>query len=256
MAMVMAICTGNVFVWSTARMKLRDNHDQPTQLHHIAAATNRRTSLSYTLLLLSRHSPNNNITMLPGMASNRDTGDDGGDELKNNPLLQESTLLSPLEQEVLDEYSTLLENMNKVRFILFDFSFIIHGLACQNKTTDKRQWRLCSRTHPPAGTRASIPPWIEQLSDLLADLSSRPVTQTLDGLRLLERKTATVCTLLKASVYSIVLQQQIYNEAEGGGGDTTSESTTARREGHGDDGDNVGGESMEVDDENESSARY
>lgn len=53
---------------------------------------------------------------------------------------------------------------------------------------------------------------------------------TLDGLRLLERKTATVCTLLKASVYSIVLQQQIYNDgennefgsAEGGGyeGDT------------------------------------
>jgi len=34
------------------------------------------------------------------------------------------------------------------------------------------------------------------------------------GLRLLERKTATVCTLLKASVYSIVLQQQIINEGE------------------------------------------
>lgn len=37
---------------------------------------------------------------------------------------------------------------------------------------------------------------------------------TLDGMRLLERKTATVCTLLKASVYSIVLQQQIWNENE------------------------------------------
>jgi DASH complex subunit DAD3 len=37
---------------------------------------------------------------------------------------------------------------------------------------------------------------------------------TLDGLRMLERKTATVCTLLKASVYSIVLQQQIWNESE------------------------------------------
>lgn len=37
---------------------------------------------------------------------------------------------------------------------------------------------------------------------------------TLDGLRHLERKTATVCTLLKASVYSIVLQQQIFNENE------------------------------------------
>lgn len=32
---------------------------------------------------------------------------------------------------------------------------------------------------------------------------------------MLERKTATVCTLLKASVYSIVLQQQIWNESEG-----------------------------------------
>ena len=31
---------------------------------------------------------------------------------------------------------------------------------------------------------------------------------------MLERKTATVCTLLKASVYSIVLQQQIFNESE------------------------------------------
>lgn len=40
----------------------------------------------------------------------------------------------------------------------------------------------------------------------------------LDSLRLLERKTATVCTLLKASVYSIVLQQQIYNgEGDEGG---------------------------------------
>ena len=44
----------------------------------------------------------------------------------------------------------------------------------------------------------------------------------LDALRLLERKTATVCTLLKASVYSIVLQQQIYN-GEGGGGEDGGE---------------------------------
>lgn len=40
---------------------------------------------------------------------------------------------------------------------------------------------------------------------------------TLDGLRLLERKTATVYTLLKASVYSIVLQQQIINDGEAAG---------------------------------------
>lgn len=61
-----------------------------------------------------------------------------------------------------------------------------------------------------------------QLSDQIAHLASQPAAGMLDGLRFLERKTATVCTLLKASVYSIVLQQQIYNgEAEGdsiGGG--------------------------------------
>ncbi|OAX82868.1 hypothetical protein ACJ72_02781 [Emergomyces africanus] len=84
-----------------------------------------------------------------------------------NPLLRENPHLSPLEQEVLDEYARLLGNMNK-------------------------------------------------LSDSLAHLSTRPAAETLDALRLLERKTATVCTLLKASVYSIVLQQQIYNGEDGG----------------------------------------
>lgn len=52
------------------------------------------------------------------------------------------------------------------------------------------------------------------MSDKLSDLAGSPSSLTLDGLRLLERKTATVCTLLKASVYSIVLQQQIFNESE------------------------------------------
>ncbi|KAJ5120448.1 DASH complex subunit Dad3 [Penicillium bovifimosum] len=55
---------------------------------------------------------------------------------------------------------------------------------------------------------------VNQLSDKLADLAGDPASMPLDGLRLLERKTATVCTLLKASVYSIVLQQQIWNENE------------------------------------------
>lgn len=83
-----------------------------------------------------------------------------------NPLLRASNpLVSDLEQEVLDEYSRLLGNVNK-------------------------------------------------LSQKLADLSGDPSSLTLDGLRVLERKTATVCTLLKASVYSIVLQQQIFNESE------------------------------------------
>ncbi|PWY95815.1 hypothetical protein BO94DRAFT_620187 [Aspergillus sclerotioniger CBS 115572] len=55
---------------------------------------------------------------------------------------------------------------------------------------------------------------VNKLSDKLADLAGSPTSMTLDGLRHLERKTATVCTLLKASVYSIVLQQQIFNEEE------------------------------------------
>ncbi|KAJ5279360.1 DASH complex subunit Dad3 [Penicillium angulare] len=83
-----------------------------------------------------------------------------------NPLLgDDNPLVSELEQEVLDEYSRLLRNVN-------------------------------------------------QLSEKISDLAGSPASMTLDGLRLLERKTATVCTLLKASVYSIVLQQQIYNESE------------------------------------------
>ncbi|KAI1921186.1 hypothetical protein LOZ65_003854, partial [Ophidiomyces ophidiicola] len=59
-----------------------------------------------------------------------------------SPLLRDHALLSPLEQEVLDEYARLLENMTK-------------------------------------------------LSDSLAYLASQPAGETLDALRLLERKTAT-----------------------------------------------------------------
>ena len=44
---------------------------------------------------------------------------------------------------------------------------------------------------------------------------------------MLERKTSLVCTLLKASVYSIVLQQEVFagdggGGAEGGGGGAES----------------------------------
>ncbi|KAK5081938.1 hypothetical protein LTR70_008628 [Exophiala xenobiotica] len=67
--------------------------------------------------------------------------------------------ISPLEQEVLDEYSRLLANMN-------------------------------------------------QLTHTLTALSSGPITLDIaEQLRLLERKVASVYTLMKASVYSIVLQQ-------------------------------------------------
>ncbi|KAK5242141.1 hypothetical protein LTR20_005629 [Exophiala xenobiotica] len=67
--------------------------------------------------------------------------------------------VSPLEQEVLDEYERLSKNM-------------------------------------------------KELSSTLATLSSGPMTlEIAEGLRLLERKVASVYTLMKASVYSIVLQQ-------------------------------------------------
>ncbi|KAM5355594.1 hypothetical protein ACJ41O_002240 [Fusarium nematophilum] len=68
--------------------------------------------------------------------------------------------LTPLEQEVLDEYERLADNMNK-------------------------------------------------LATILDHLASNPSTEILDGLRELERKTSLAFTLLKASVYSIVLQQEI-----------------------------------------------
>ncbi|KAF2152335.1 DASH complex, subunit Dad3 [Myriangium duriaei CBS 260.36] len=77
----------------------------------------------------------------------------------------EDDALSPLEQEVLDEYAQLANNLGR-------------------------------------------------LSNILAELSSRPSAEILDALRGLERKTATVFTLLKASVYSIVLQQEIFSEEQ------------------------------------------
>jgi DASH complex subunit DAD3 len=50
---------------------------------------------------------------------------------------------------------------------------------------------------------------------ILAELAANPSVEILDSLRGLERKTATVFTLLKASVYSIVLQQEIRDEDGG-----------------------------------------
>ncbi|KAI7239965.1 hypothetical protein KC330_g1567 [Hortaea werneckii] len=77
--------------------------------------------------------------------------------------------LSPVEQEVLDEYAKLVGNL-------------------------------------------------DNLSGILAELASNPSAEILDALRGLERKTTTVFTLLKASVYSIVLQQEIFGD-EGQDGD-------------------------------------
>ncbi|KAI1745452.1 DASH complex subunit Dad3-domain-containing protein [Xylaria scruposa] len=81
------------------------------------------------------------------------------DQATSNPLLSPPEL-SPLEQEVLEEYERLAENMKK-------------------------------------------------LASVLDTMANQPTTQILDGLRELERKTSLVFTLLKASVYSIVLQQEI-----------------------------------------------
>lgn len=77
---------------------------------------------------------------------------------QSNPLLNPD--LTPLEQEVLDEYERLAENMKKLGYLL----------------------------------------------DNLADA---PTTRITDGLRGLERSTSLVFTLLKASVYSILLQQGV-----------------------------------------------
>ncbi len=94
---------------------------------------------------------------------------------------------TPLEQEVLDEYTLLLSNLDKVPVAV---------------------------ALPHSASEADF----FQLSAALSSLAERPTAEVLDGLRMLERKTSLVCTLLKASVYSIVLQQQIYGGEEDGQG--------------------------------------
>ncbi len=50
-------------------------------------------------------------------------------------------------------------------------------------------------------------------------MANSPATEILDGLRELERKASLVFTLLKASVYTIVLQQEInWGDPQVGGG--------------------------------------
>ncbi|KAK9477299.1 DASH complex subunit Dad3-domain-containing protein [Lipomyces japonicus] len=51
-----------------------------------------------------------------------------------------------------------------------------------------------------------------KLSTEIAKLAEIPTPEILDNLRILERKTALVFTLLKASVYSIFLQQQLHEQ--------------------------------------------
>lgn len=98
--------------------------------------------------------------------------------------------LTPLEQEVLDEYAKLVGNLDNVLSPIPSFH--------------RGQDTNCSK-----------------LSGILAELASKPSAEILDALRGLERKTTTVFTLLKASVYSIVLQQEIFGDEQredGGGG--------------------------------------
>jgi DASH complex subunit DAD3 len=103
------------------------------------------------------------------------------------------TGVTPLEQEVLDEYERLLRNMNQASSAIWFASVTA--------------WSCCWSTQADFGP---------QLSSTLATLSSGPITiEVAEGLRLLERKVASVYTLLKASVYSIVLQQgQIDGDGE------------------------------------------
>ncbi|KAG6042239.1 hypothetical protein E4U41_002582 [Claviceps citrina] len=57
---------------------------------------------------------------------------------------------------------------------------------------------------------------MNELAGALDELAMRSAVGIGDGLRELERKTSLVFTLLKTSVYSIVLQQE-FEGGEGGG---------------------------------------
>ena len=112
----------------------------------------------------------------------------------NNADQETDPELTPLEQEVLDEYAKLAGNLDNVH------------LPYPASHSPSSPTHIQSLTNHPL-----------QLSGILADLASKPSAEILDALRGLERSTTTVFTLLKASVYSIVLQQEIFgDEGEGG----------------------------------------
>lgn len=124
--------------------------------------------------------------------------------------------LSPLEQEVLDEYTRLLNNMDQVPIPSYPRT------TPSNNATDT----------------------VSQLSASIASLATSPTAKLLDSLRELERKTGLVFTLLKASVYSIVLQQQLEDEGQMGGGGVGGENV-GREEGS-EGGDQRGGDEYEA----------
>lgn len=98
--------------------------------------------------------------------------------------------LSPLEHEVLEEYERLADNMKRV----------CHG-PFPNVNANVNVSGRCRKL-----TRG-------KLASRLDELASDSSLEIADGLRELERRTSLAFTLLKTSVYSIVLQQ----EYEGGG---------------------------------------
>lgn len=128
--------------------------------------------------------------------------------------------LTPLEQEVLDEYERLADNMKKVNWhkatVPPPLSFQRFALNSAQHGRLRIQIAFCDLPLTWFPSR--------QLAMILEDLASNPSTEILDGLRDLERKTSLAFTLLKASVYSIVLQQEIdWGDGSGGGpGDAQS----------------------------------
>lgn len=136
--------------------------------------------------------------------------------------------LTPLEQEVLEEYARLLGNLNNVsqplplslRPLVIERSPNAGYLSCtpEPKSCSISTSLPLSFFPSEPQRRAPTNACAYKLSAILADLSSNPSAEILDALRGLERKTSLVFTLLKASVYSIVLQQQIGDE-EGVGRD-------------------------------------
>jgi len=122
-------------------------------------------------------------------------------------LLTAQQELSPLEQEVLDEYERLAENMKKVCLSALpptSSSPPIPSIALLPTISLLRLVRIYVLDPHSRRTDRNA-----QLASQLDDLASAPATDILDGLRELERKTSLVFTLLKASVYSIVLQQEM-----------------------------------------------
>lgn len=116
--------------------------------------------------------------------------------------------LTPLEQDVLDEYERLAENMKKV-CLFCDSSPNPCGSKEKTRPGGGRGRANAAGPDRTSADRGCCPSPPEQLASVLDNLSGPPSTEILDGLRELERKTSLVFTLLKASVYSIVLQQEI-----------------------------------------------